>query len=162
MDVQTNLVQDRVTGRLWRTAAQHVLTPDTDDMILSGRVLATGNLVLRYAIPLHGPRHLAVVPSVFVSEQGGLLFGQRAWRFMYKNYQLYPRAEIVGLQSDGDQVQVYLKELDFGDVARVLVYEAVERTLPLAQLDAIVMAANAAIQWPQLATEIIPVDYKEN
>ena len=160
METHNNLVQNIVNGRLWRSDNRHLLVLGEGDVTLAGKVLASGSMVLRYAIPMHGPRHLSVIPAIFVSEQGGVLYGHQAWRFMMKNYQLYPRAEIVGLQSDGDEVQVYLKELDFGDARRVLVYESVTRTLPLAQLDHILTPKPSLV--PALAADIVTVEYKES
>lgn len=133
-EIFQHLIQDAVRGVLWRSEGELTLVVGDVDKVLRGKVVGSGQFWLRYAIPYHGPRHLMVVPGVFVAEQGGMLYGEQAWRFIYKNYQLYPRAEILGLRSDGDEVQVFMRELDLADTPRVLIYDNPQKVLPLGQL----------------------------
>jgi hypothetical protein len=158
-DALEHLVQDVVEGTLWRTNDQLVLVMSPASLVLRGKVLASGQLWLRYAISYLGPRHLAVVPGVFVAENGGMLYGEQAWRFIFKNYQLYPRAEILGLRSDGDDVQVFMRELDLADTPRVLVYDDERKTLSLGQLSRIIQHGDVAI--PERARTLVTVEREE-
>lgn len=159
-NVLEHCVQDTITGALWRGDGRVTLVSGQHEPVLKGRVLHSGHLVLRYAIPFQGPRHLSVVPAIFVSEQGGMLYGLKAWRFMFQNYQLYPRAEVLGLQSDGEEVQVFMRELDLADTPRVLAYSAPTKTIPLATVQHILHDNNAKL--PELAKSYLPTELKEN
>lgn len=160
MDILEACVQDSVTAVLWQQAEKQSLVFSEKERILKGKVIASGSLVLRYAIPFQGPQHLSLVPATFLSEQGISLEGRRAWRFITKNYQLYPRAEVFGLQSDGEEIQAFLRELDFADQPRVLAYAAVDKTLPLAQVTHLIADNTSVI--PELLQSILPVEIMED
>jgi hypothetical protein len=138
MDYFSDLVQDTISGTLWKTEVGIVLT--MGDIVLSVeggseiKKLAEGELVMRYAIPYLGMSHLSVIPSTFVSERGAVLTGWTGWNFGVGNYQLYPRSEFYGLRSDGEKAQVYLRELDFGSDLRVFAYQKNEDRLPFAEV----------------------------
>ncbi|PJF37997.1 MAG: hypothetical protein CUN55_19245 [Phototrophicales bacterium] len=95
------------------------------------------------------------MPAIFVSEKGGMLYGKQAWQFIFKNYQLYPRAEIFGLQSDGKKVQYFLRELDFADHPRVFAYENEQKIMPSFQLDG--FYPSKEVQPPSLLKTLLPI-----
>lgn len=158
-DVFEHLIQDNVSGILWRSEGKLVLVAGTVKQPLRGKVIVDGDLWVRYAIPYHGPRHLSVMPTTFVAGQGGMLHGAQAWRFIFKNYQLYPRAEVFGLRSDGDEVQVFLRELDLADTAYVLVYDGERKTIPLGRLERVIIGAGGII--PKRVQQLVPVEREE-
>lgn len=155
MNILEHCTQDHVEGVLWRSKASHILTLSPDVVIPRATVVLQSPVVVRYAIARLGPNHLSVVPAVFVSEKGSMLYGHQAWQFMVKNYQLYPRAEVLGLQSDGDQVQYFLRELDFADQFRVLAYENADKTMPTTQVDQ--LWSVDGVQAPPLLATLLPL-----
>lgn len=144
-------VQHVIRGVLWRNMQEIVLT--LGDSEVEGKVLAQGEVVVRYAIPFLARPQLAVVPCLFVSERGAILKSWQAWRFVHENFQLYPRAEIMGLQSNGDDAQVFLRELDFGSPSRVLAYASLEQRLPLGQVSRLIRKPGLSV--PDVLAELL-------
>jgi hypothetical protein len=142
-----NLLQDTpshtVTGAVWQDGEDVSLVLGKIDHKPAGQLIAEGGLVLRYAVPMLGPTELSVVPAWFVSERGVVLRGWKAWDIIAERYQLYPRAEIFGLRSDGEQVQLFMRELDFGAKLRLLVYTDGSDRLPLAHIKRLILGEDA-------------------
>jgi hypothetical protein len=112
-------------------------------------------LVLRYGIPLQTPASHALIPGLFVSERGVALVGQAAWTFMLDNFQLYPRADVIGFRAhNGTPLQVFLRELDFGAGIRLFAYESVDVTLTPAHIDYVQVNA-AVVELPPLLTAFV-------
>lgn len=153
MDILDYLIQHQVDGVLWQQENGVALVIGQPDHILKGKVLARGNIVLRYGIPYQGPKHLSVILSVFLSERGGMLTGWQGWNFIRANYQLHQRAEIFGLQSDGETAQVFVRALDFATIPYVLAYAAPFDKIPIAQINRLVM--NGASDIPHLLVELL-------
>jgi hypothetical protein len=107
-------------------------------------VLASGPMVVRYAIPMLYESHLAFVPAHVIAERGGELTGWPAWKFIFKRFELHPRAEVFGLRSDGKTDQLYLKTLDIAAPVRVYAYNSVSDSVPLAQVISLVVDADLA------------------
>ncbi|NDJ85353.1 MAG: hypothetical protein GYB66_05670 [Chloroflexi bacterium] len=150
MDILGSCVGHTLPGTLWQQGDQQsILVVGASKRVLKAKVLISGMVVLRYAIPYLGPAQHAVVPAVFVSERGLILKYWQVWRFITRNYQLYPRAEVLGLRSDGEEVQVFMRELDFGAIPRVLAYERVEDRIPLAEVNQLI------VEDPQAAPELL-------
>ncbi len=150
MQILDDCVQHIVDGSVWRHDRVVLALGDAE---IEADMLAQGQIVVRYAIPLLARPHLAIVPSLFVSERGAIIKSWKAWRFVYENFQLYPRAEIMGLQTNGDDAQVFLRELDFGAEPRVLAYTAVEQRYPLAQIDRLIKPS--ALSAPDILVELL-------
>ena len=153
MDIFENLIQDQVEGVLWQQEHGVTLVVEQPDLVLKGRVLSRGMIILRYAIPYQGPKHLSVVPSMFLSERGGMLVGWQGWNFIRNNYQLHQRAEIFGLQSDGETAQVFVRALDFATNPYVLAYQDTADEIPIAQINHLITQDTSAI--PHLLVEIL-------
>jgi hypothetical protein len=92
-----------------------------------------GALTLRYGIPFHAPSADVIVPGLFVSERGQAVAGRAAWDLMTQKYQLYPRADVVGVRLNGREANVFMRDLDWGAPVRVLAYRGPEDMLPAAQ-----------------------------
>lgn len=112
----------------------------------------SGMLVLRYGISLLSPNTQALIPGLFVSEKGVTLVGREAWDFIMEHFQLYPRADIVGIKAyGGAPLQVFLRELDFGAPICIIAYESVDTSLVPAQINHVVLGANIQIsELPEL------------
>jgi hypothetical protein len=118
----------------------------------------SGTLVLRYGLSLQTPATQAILPGLFVSEKGVALVGEEAWTFMLKHFQMYPRADIVGLRAlTGMSLQVFLRELDFGAGVRVFAYESVDVSLPPAEISRLLLGEGAAALPPLLGKYLTPV-----
>ncbi len=153
VDILNNCVQHTLQGRVWQCDSETVLV--LDNTMPKGRVLASPPVTLRYAIPMLGPAHLAVIPAVFVSERGLLLYGEQAWRFVVENYQLYPRAEVFGLNTEGENVQIFLRELDFGAEYRVYAYADPQEQLPLEQVHRLI--GYESVEVPELVLQLLSI-----
>ncbi len=136
----------------------------------SGVVLALGTLpptlppgaVLRARSPLtiryawaYLYREEVIVPGLFAAEYGAILVGRAAWDYALQHSNLHPRADIVGLRSDGQRDQVMLRELDFGQPVTVLAYDAPDARHPLARLSAY-WAGPGAPSVPDLLRDCLP------
>ncbi len=153
MDVFDHLIQHEVEGVLWRQEDGVTLVIDQPNHILKGKVLARGNIIIRYGIPYQGPKHLSVVLSVFLSERGRMLTGWQGWNFIRANYQLHQRAEIFGLQSDGETAQVFERALDFATIPHVLAYASHLDKTPIASINR--LEINDASDIPHLLVELL-------
>ena len=118
--------------------------------------VAMGALTVRYAMPFIVPTTEAVIPGLFAAEKGGILVGREAWDFIQGHFQVHPRADVIGLRPDGQQAQVFLRELDFGAPVRVLAYDSPDATRPCAELSALVIGVGAPAV-PDLLAQYLPV-----
>src|SRR5688572_21023908 len=108
-DLLKATVQDQVTGMLLgETGNTATLFIGEQSSFSNGKPLATGLLTIRYAIPLLYESYLSIVPAYLIAERGGELSGWEAWDFIYRRFELHPRAEIFGLRSDGVSDQLFL------------------------------------------------------
>jgi hypothetical protein len=153
LELFEHLIHHQVEGVLWQQEQNVTLVIDRPDLVLKGRVLIRGMIVLRYGIPFQGPKHLSVIPSIFLSERGGMLTGWQGWNFICKNYQLHQRAEIFGLQSDGETAQVFVRALDFAANPHVFAYQNAADKKPIAQINHLIAQDTSTI--PHLLVEIL-------
>jgi hypothetical protein len=109
-----------------------------------------GTLIVRYGIPLNVRGGGVVIPGLFVSERGAALVGRAAWDFIQQHFQMYPRADVIGLNGQGGKASVWLRELDFGARLRVFVYRAAGETEPLAEPVSLVQGQYAPALPPLL------------
>lgn len=152
MELFEHLIQHQIEGILWRQEQGVTLVVGDTSQILKGRILAQGTVIIRYGIPYQGPKHLSVIPAVFLSERGGMLTGWQGWDFIRANYQLHQRAEIFGLQSDGETAQVFVRALDFGAKPAVLAYQNPADQHPIAQINHLIVQDTSTI--PHLLVEL--------
>ncbi len=113
-----------------------------------------GELTLRYGIAFQTPPARSIIPGLFVAERGGMLTGREAWDFLLQTFQMHPRADVVGIDSEGAPAQVFLRELDFGAPVRVYVYETLHATKPLGQVRHLIASAGAVP--PELLAKYLP------
>src|SRR5262245_52256870 len=87
---------------------------ETPARLANQNALVAGPLIVRYALPLLEPASEAVIPGLFAAEKGGMLVGREAWDYIQRQFQVHPRADVVGLGIDGSPKDVFLRQIDFG------------------------------------------------
>jgi len=107
-------------------------------------LLGKGKVILRYALEFLQSPH-ALVVGYFETENGAVKTGRAAWDFIQAKWQLYPRADVVGVRSDGTAYSGWLKDLDLGESPRILVYPDAETLLPLGTLAFLHAPAEATL-----------------
>lgn len=108
-------------------------------------ILAEGDFIIRYAVPLLGKPHLAIVPDLIVMDYGDLLNGQAAWNFLLHRSHLHPRAEVFGFRNDGVDDMLTVKWLDLAQAVQVYAYAHAAAQLPIARLSALIAPPDAAL-----------------
>lgn len=103
-----------------------------------GETLAQGGLTLRYGITYLGKPQLSIVPDLVVADYGEFLVGEAMWQFLMGSAHRYPRADACGLDRDGNEEMVVLKQLDFDYPYDVFVYRNESDQRPLARLSALI------------------------
>ena len=93
------------------------LTPPDD-----ATIILSGDITLRYGILLLKTPKYQIVPGYFETENGAVRIGRAAWDIIWKKFQLYPRADVIGLRNDGKSLHVLMRDLDFGESGKVLAY----------------------------------------
>ncbi len=107
-----------------------------DDYLLAAAAQADaaiahrGEFIVRYGIG-YLDRPLSIVPALVVVDYGDAFVGQAMWDFLLKRSNLYPRADVIGYQSDGKDEMTVLKKLDIMRPFDVLIYSNSEATAPL-------------------------------
>ncbi len=133
---EPELIGDTLTASLYCVGETTLLVvgspPDWPGLSL---LRSTGPLTVRYALPyLH--REASIVPGLFASEYGAMLVGREAWDYALAHSNLHPRADLVGLDLEGQPAQVMLRDLDLGRGVEVWAYDTAAARIPIARLDA--------------------------
>jgi hypothetical protein len=115
-----------------------------------------GSLFVRYALPLLDPPDSAVIPGLFAAEKGGMLVGRAAWDYIQRQFQVHPRADVVGVDLQGNTAQVFLRELDLGAPVHVLIYDSPEAVAPAVEVTALLKGDNP-LPLPDLLAQYLPV-----
>jgi hypothetical protein len=118
-------------------------------------LLHKGPLVIRFGLSFNQPSAKALLPGLLVSERGAVIVGRAAWDFMFKKFQLFPRADVIGMTPQGKAEQVFLRELDFGAPVRMFAYPSVEDNQPIAELKWLI--APTEVSWPDLVIRYLPI-----
>ncbi|HRE46870.1 MAG TPA: hypothetical protein PLD47_04030 [Aggregatilineales bacterium] len=108
-------------------------------------VLFEGVITVRFALTYNSPALPPLVPGLFVSERGVGLTGREAWDFLFQNFQLYPRADLIGIDVTGAGGQTFLRALDFGAPVRTFAYDSPEAAVPLTEIVGIVNGAGETL-----------------
>jgi hypothetical protein len=117
--------------------------------------LLFGDLVLRFGLTLQIPPGEVMIPGLFAAEKGGILIGREAWDFLQRQFQMHPRADVVGLGLLGQPIQKYVREVDFGVPVRVYAYAGADQVSPTAELSGLLNADEVSTS-PELATRYLP------
>lgn len=113
--------------------------------LASGDLLAHGDLFLRYGITYLGKPQLSIVPDLVVADYGEILVGEAMWQFLMQSAHLYPRADACGVDKDGNEAIIVLKQLDFDHPYDVFVYRNDRTRKPLARLSALIAKDQSRI-----------------
>jgi hypothetical protein len=113
-----------------------------------------GNIVLRYGLTTLIPVGDVLIPGLLAAEKGGMLTGREAWDFLQRQFQMHPRADVVGVGLMGQPVQKLVREIDFGIPVRVFAYGSYDQAIPSAELNGMVVMDDANM--PTLAAQYLP------
>ncbi|MYD11395.1 MAG: hypothetical protein F4X02_15295 [Chloroflexi bacterium] len=144
-------ISDRLSALVTRLDDKALLSPAS---LGAGEVLARGDLILRYGVTFLGKPQLSIVPDLVVADYGELLVGEAMWQFLMKSAHRYPRADAFGLNRDGGEEMVALKQLDFDYPYDVFVYRQARDRKPLAKLSALIASKKA--QYPHRLLAHLP------
>jgi hypothetical protein len=128
-------IADPFRGVVLRVDQTHLLArapqPGTE-------VVASGDLIVRYAVQYLDKPHLAIVPGLIALDYGEIIRGEEAWDFLLNRSNLHPRADVVGYRNDGADEMIVVKLLDPVAPVQVLVYDAATDTQPIARVEALI------------------------
>src|SRR5215831_4035653 len=148
------LIGESVEGAVYELSGNNILVFGAVPESLAGRApLIRGTLTVSYGLPLLTPPTEAIIPGLFVAEKGGILVGREAWDYIQSNFQIHPRADVVGKRPDGSDIQVFVREIDFGRDVRVFVFSAPEVTKAVAEVTGLIAEASAV---PDLLGKYLP------
>jgi len=145
-------INDPITGTIFKEGDRYSLA--LGDLIPSGETFAQGEFLLRYAIPTLSPPIRWIVPGLMVGERGGAFVGRKAWDYMQDRWEHHPRADVVGLDPEGEKKTYFLKELDLSAKVRTYVFRNAEDAIPFCLLDSYVAPENAEL--PELMAKYLP------
>lgn len=135
-------IGDSFNGVVIKTDHHYLLA---DSAIDDYETTHTGTFMVRYGVVFLGKPHLSIVPALMALDYGEFLTGESAWDFLLNKSNLYPRADILGYRNDGQDDQVYVKQLDLLYPFDILVYADEHSTKPLCKIDAIISQNSEAI-----------------
>lgn len=146
-------IADTFVGFLLRTQTTHLLALDPS----AGAALAvSGPLTLRYAVEYLGKPHLAIVPGLIALDYGDMLTGEAAWDFLLHRSNLHPRADVIGYRTDGADDMTLVKLLDLAQPVQVWAYANADAVTPLARVQALIAAPEAADSLPPRLLAYLP------
>ncbi len=108
-------------------------------------IIASGNLIVRYAILYLGKPHLSIIPGLVALDYGDILTGEDAWNFLLKRSSPYPRADVLGYRNDGADEMIAVKQLDLAQPVDVYVYTDDNATIPTANPTALIAPLDVAL-----------------
>lgn len=111
-------------------------------------ILLQGAITLRYGIELLKTPLYQIIPGYLETENGAVKTGRAAWDFLWAKWQLYPRADIIGVRSDGKPLHVWLRDLDPGEGVKILAYPHPDTPAALGVVAQV--AAPAGAELPEL------------
>jgi hypothetical protein len=128
-------IGDAVRGLVIRSGGGCVLAADP---VMAGEIIASGEHIVRYAVPYLGRPQYAIVPGLIALDYGDILTGEEAWEFLLRRSNLHPRADVIGYRSDGEDDMIAVKWLDVAQPVVVLIYDSPQATIPIARLAALI------------------------
>lgn len=144
-------VSDIIVGSLVRFNKAHLLALEPPD---GAQIIASGELIIRYAVRYIDRPHLSIVPGLVALDYGDILTGEAAWEFVLKKSNLHPRADVVGYRNDGHDEMIVVKKLDLAAPMEVLVYTDTHATVPTARVSALI-ATQHAVQTANVSARLL-------
>ncbi|MEQ8673471.1 MAG: hypothetical protein RLP44_12155 [Aggregatilineales bacterium] len=142
-------IGDSVHGALLRLNTSYLLalSADVEDTEQETFTLVKqGDFTIRYGIAYLGKPHLSIVPGLLALDYGEILNGEDAFNFILHKSNLYPRSDAIGYRNDGVDDMIVLKWLDLALPLHVLVYADAESTVPLAQINSVILPQNGSTE----------------
>lgn len=154
-------IGDSFTGVILQVNNHYLLA---DTAIDGYETTHEGTFTVRYGVVFLGKPHLSIVPALMALDYGEFLTGEEAWDFLLNKSTLYPRADILGHRNDGQDAQVFVKQIDLMYPFDILIYADDTSTNPLCKIDAVI-SSQTTILSSRLATyvNIFPaiIDWQE-
>ena len=101
-------------------------------------IVASGEFIIRYAIPYLEKPHLAIVPDLVVADYGQSFVGEVMWQFILTKNNRYPRADVIGYRNDGMDEMIPLKKLDLANDFQTLVFDNLDANKAITHVDALI------------------------
>ncbi len=124
-------------------------------------MLAQGALMVRYGVRFLEKPAYSLVPGLLALDYGEMLTGEDAWDFLIHKSNLYPRADVVGYRSDGEDSMMPVKRLDLALPFEVLVYADAQAVIPVAPVSALIvpetLPEDQRMMLPPRLLEALPV-----
>ncbi|MDX2137430.1 MAG: hypothetical protein SF123_04995 [Chloroflexota bacterium] len=126
---ERNPIADSFTGVVLRVGEDYLLATTA---LPGADVTASGTFVVRYGVRIHGKHWLSIVPGLVAVDYGTFYTGEEAWEFLLKHSNLYPRAEVFGYRENGQDEQMWVRQLDIALPPQPHLYTDAAATLPIA------------------------------
>jgi len=145
---------EQIEGVLWQDAQGLGISAAPLAPPPSAQPLHTDSLTLRYGVELLKTPLYQMIPGYFETENGAIKTGRAAWDFLWAKWQLYPRADVIGMRSDGKPLHVWLRDLDWGAGVLVLAYPHPQAETALGVVRRLLAPPQAAL--PELLAQYLP------
>ncbi len=136
-------IRQRVQGRLLQANGRSALllthpkpAPDAANL-----------LYLRYALVTMG-REDHIFPSFLMDDWGSEVRGLKLYRWVRENGDDFPRAEIFGFEADGQETQLFLRELELYHKLPCYLYPTQETLLTQGTLLDAILLPDASVSEP--------------
>jgi hypothetical protein len=149
-DFQPVYFCEHVAGTVWKQNDLTGLSLAPLEPPTQTEILHQGDVTLRYGIEILQSRYL-LIPGYFETENGAVKTGRAAWDFIWAKFQLYPRADVVGIRSDGKEAHLLMRNLDFGEGPKVLAYSSEESQTMLGVVTKLLLPPEAEL--PELLAQ---------
>jgi hypothetical protein len=147
---QPDYFHESITGILWRRDGILALSVAPMQPPTDAEIVMEGDITLRYGIEVLQTPHI-LIPGYFETENGAIKTGRAAWDFIWSKFQLYPRADVIGLRTDGKDAQLLMRNLDFGEGAKVLAYSSEAASVAVGLIQKLNAPADAVL--PELLAQ---------
>jgi len=127
-----------LAGDAWR-AAEAALRAQ-------GETLLSGELTLRYALPLQYEDD-ALIPQLVFDDHRREHIGQALFAFVYARGYAYPRADVIGVRLSGGEEEARLKDLDLAVPLLPLAYNREESEAGPVRVDVGVIVDASETEW---------------
>jgi hypothetical protein len=136
---ERNPLADSFTGMVLQAGEDHLIATAP---LAGAEVIASGTFVVRYGVRIHGKDWLSIVPGLVAVDYGTFYTGEEAWDFLLKHSNLYPRAEVFGYRENGQDEQMWVRQLDLALPPQPHLYKDPAAKLPIASPAAIIGATD--------------------
>src|SRR5258706_14563193 len=91
-------IAEAINGSVYVLPGGTILVIGTPSPELSAQhPVLFGDITLRFGLTLLVPSGDVLIPGLLAAEKGGILTGREAWDFLQRQFQMHPRADVVGI-----------------------------------------------------------------